>query len=145
MKCLSVRQPHADDIMSGRKWPENRSWKTNYRGELGIHASGTGERTGIILGTVELIDCVPFRSLRDVAYRDRTAKGPRRDAAIDLAKRISKATGIPLRKLAEHPGWGYVEGPFCWIVARPVVFDEPIPAKGRLGLWNFEREAVVCG
>jgi hypothetical protein len=84
MKCLSVRQPWAEAIVMGYKDIENRSWKTNYRGELYIHASvkidlhgiywikenfkdlwfneglnRSGEwGSGAIIGKVELVDCV---------------------------------------------------------------------------------------
>lgn len=39
MKALSLWQPHAHLIGCGAKWYETRSWKTNYRGLLAIHAS----------------------------------------------------------------------------------------------------------
>ena len=40
MKCLSVKNPYSYLICSGLKDVENRSWKTNYRGEILIHSSG---------------------------------------------------------------------------------------------------------
>ena len=40
MKTLSVKQPHATLICTGVKKVENRTWKTDYRGRLLIHASG---------------------------------------------------------------------------------------------------------
>lgn len=39
-KVLSVRQPYASLICYGIKKAENRTWKTDYRGKLLIHASG---------------------------------------------------------------------------------------------------------
>jgi hypothetical protein len=39
-KVLSVRQPYATLICAGVKTVENRTWKTDYRGKLLIHASG---------------------------------------------------------------------------------------------------------
>lgn len=39
MKALTVQQPYASLIASGEKWIENRSWHTNYRGPLAIHAA----------------------------------------------------------------------------------------------------------
>lgn len=27
-----------------------------------------------------------------------------------------------------------------WKVRKPILFKKPIPAKGKLGLWNFEKE-----
>jgi hypothetical protein len=40
MKTLSVKQPYATLICAGVKAVENRTWKTNYRGKMLIHASG---------------------------------------------------------------------------------------------------------
>ncbi len=39
MKTLSVRQPAANEIASGRKRTEDRTWRTSYRGPLLIAAS----------------------------------------------------------------------------------------------------------
>ena len=43
MKTLSIRNPWAYLIAYGVKDVENRSWKTDYRGELLIHASGKSD------------------------------------------------------------------------------------------------------
>ena len=40
MKTLSVQQPYATYICAGIKTVENRTWNTDYRGKLLIHASG---------------------------------------------------------------------------------------------------------
>lgn len=40
MKTLSVKQPNATLICAGVKRVENRTWSTDYRGRLLIHASG---------------------------------------------------------------------------------------------------------
>ena len=41
MKVLSITEPFATLIKNKKKFIETRSWKTNYRGELYIHASKT--------------------------------------------------------------------------------------------------------
>ena len=74
--ALSVRQSWAWAIVSGYKDVENRSWPTDYRGNLLIHAGqrldGAGfERLdllghaypedlpiGALVGTVEVVDCI---------------------------------------------------------------------------------------
>jgi len=38
MKCLSICQPFADLVVSGRKTIELRSWNTRFRGEFLVHA-----------------------------------------------------------------------------------------------------------
>lgn len=82
MKALSIRQPWASLIAMGIKDVENRTWKTNYRGEFLIHASKTFDRQGMIyllnneeiygvststfstmprggiIGKAEIVDCV---------------------------------------------------------------------------------------
>ncbi len=82
---LSVRQPWADAILSGGKDVENRPRRSHHRGPLLIHSSdgmtgtesanfirflderGLGDgwqqpnpyvRRGLILGTVDMVDCV---------------------------------------------------------------------------------------
>ena len=39
MKVITIKQPWATLIAEGIKKYEFRSWKTNYRGEIYIHAS----------------------------------------------------------------------------------------------------------
>ena len=80
MKALTVHQPWAWAIISGRKRVENRTWSTPVRGRIAIHASRKPDSNwwdlaamledaatweacyespdGAILGTVELVDCV---------------------------------------------------------------------------------------
>lgn len=72
MKALSVQQPWADLIIRGKD-VENRTWSTNYRGPLLIHAGATLRNgpiikkaygpdheweLGGIVGIVDLVDCV---------------------------------------------------------------------------------------
>jgi len=38
-KCLSLRQPYAELVVSGRKTIELRKWNTRFRGEFLIHVS----------------------------------------------------------------------------------------------------------
>jgi hypothetical protein len=82
MKALSVCQPWAWALIYGPKRIENRSRETRYRGLLVIHAGLSRKRLGdagdllpgapadedlvygAMLGTVQLVDCVP---LADVA------------------------------------------------------------------------------
>ena|SRR6266536_1876555 len=46
MRALSVRQPWANLIASGRKTVELRTWSTDYRGLLAISAGRTIDRDG---------------------------------------------------------------------------------------------------
>lgn len=83
MKCLTVRQPWAYAIFCLGKDIENRDWATRVRGRIAIHAAAGMTRReydaavlfirritdipvppfavlsrGMVLGTVEIVDCV---------------------------------------------------------------------------------------
>ena len=54
MKTLSVRQPWANLIVRGIKDIENRSWKTNFRGRILIHAPNKSEPIKNVKGKLSL-------------------------------------------------------------------------------------------
>ena len=47
MKAITVWQPWATLLGTGQKHNETRSWRTNYRGEILIHAAKT-DHSGIL-------------------------------------------------------------------------------------------------
>ncbi len=128
MKTLSIKQPWASLIAHGIKDVENRTWRTNFRGRIYIHASGAKDKgflsllnkkqvndlrsktdlsfdfpTSSIIGSVEIVDCVQ--------------NYPSIWSEVDL-------TGT-------KPIWN-------WVLRNPVLFDEPIlNIKGKLSLWDF--------
>lgn len=135
LKCLSLTQPWATLTMIGAKKIETRSWKTSYRGLLGIHAAKTfpkvaretctrepfnrtliaaGFRSvadlpfGALLGTVQLVDCVPVEYVRPTISSNEYAFGD------------------------------YSDGRWAWKLEDPRPFKEPIVMKGALGLWNAD-------
>ena len=126
MKVLSIREPFATLIKDGVKIYETRSWKTNYRGEIYIHASlslSKSERVesankylkseikpGFILCKCELVDCIPMTD--------------------EFIKYINEET-------SEYDYGLYSEGRYAWKLKVLEVLDEPIPAKGKLGIWNY--------
>ena len=126
MKVLSIKEPFATLIKDGVKIYETRSWKTNYRGEIYIHASlslSKSERVesankylkseikpGFILCKCELVDCIPMTD--------------------EFIKYINEET-------SEYYYGLYSEGRYAWKLKVLEVLDEPIPAKGKLGIWNY--------
>ena len=77
MKALSLKQPWAELVVSGKKTIEVRKWKTNYRGNFLVQASkvpnGKGmERngfttlpTGCIVGKATLVGVKEYTSLEE--------------------------------------------------------------------------------
>ena len=79
MKCLSVSQPFADLIISGKKSIELRNWNTNFRGEFLIHSpikirKEDCERlkinkklvTGAIIGKAELYEIKKYNLIKEI-------------------------------------------------------------------------------
>ncbi|OGC91439.1 MAG: hypothetical protein A2W25_00330 [candidate division Zixibacteria bacterium RBG_16_53_22] len=66
MKAISIRQPYASQIISGKKRFEYRSWRTHFRGKLMVCSTVLpkldGLKSGMALGTVEVIDCRPRKA-----------------------------------------------------------------------------------
>lgn len=126
MKVLSIKEPFASLIKDGVKVYETRSWKTKYRGEIYIHASiGISKsinkdkgftylkseiKPGYILCKCNLVDCIPMTE--------------------DFIKDIIENTN-------ECDYGIFSEGRYAWKLEVLEVFDEPIPAKGKLGIWNY--------
>ena len=130
MKVLSLTEPYATLIKNGVKTIETRSWKTNYRGKLYIHASATKMpkeyknnkelmalvnkddlNYGAIICSCELVDCI---EMTDEFVNN--VKNNRKNEYI---------TGV------------YSTGRYAWILKNIEVLDKPIKAKGHLGIWYY--------
>jgi hypothetical protein len=127
MKVLSVMNPWGSLIIHGRKDVENRSWHTDYRGEILIHVSqkpmsgyreniaGLSEKgllwdfegnmetikaeCGHIIGSIVIEDCVTW------------SRSP----------------------------WAE-QNCYHFLLKYPRPLEKPIPAKGRLGFWEYTGE-----
>lgn len=62
MKALSIREPWASLILSGKKTIETRTWKTKYRGKILLCASKKPVSwiSGKAFAVAELIECRPM-------------------------------------------------------------------------------------
>src|SRR5260370_15561588 len=104
MKALTVRQQFAGLVVDGVKTVENRSWRTDYRGVLLVHAglSRADLRArlpkgidppsrpvfGALVGVVEVADCVPWSARLG---SDVWARGPGWCWLLTNAKRFARA------------------------------------------------------
>ena len=123
MKCLSISQPFADLIVSGKKTIELRKWNTNFRGEFLIHAPikiriEDCKRlkitkklvTGAIIGKADLYDVKKYNSSKEV----------KNDQKFHFASKNfqDKTFGFKIKN------------------AKPLRI--PIPWKGQLGFFDVE-------
>ena len=129
MKVLSIKEPWATLIKEKKKYIETRSWKTNYRGEIYIHASlkKINKKDPHIKELLELIPNIDMSygyiickcKLVDCIYMD--------DLFIKKIKNNHQ----------EYLCGEYSIGRYAWILKDIEVVDK-IQAKGKLGIWNFD-------
>jgi hypothetical protein len=124
MKCLSLKQPYAELLVSGQKTIELRTWNTKFRGEFLIHASKKIDRQacdslkidphqltkGAIVGKATLTD-VKF-------YHD--SKSFLRD------------------KNKHHSNARFVKKLYVFKISNAHKFRKPTLMNGRLGFFNVE-------
>jgi hypothetical protein len=128
MKALSLRQPWASLILAGVKVVENRSWSTDHRGLLAIHASAAAADANVF------DDMPAFRELYGIPRLD-AATLPR-GAILGTVELVDcrRYAALP-RRLKAHP---FAQpGCWCWLLANPKAFPRPIPATGKLRLWDW--------
>ncbi|MEK4518784.1 ASCH domain-containing protein [Paenibacillus sp. FSL H8-0122] len=133
MKCLTIRQPWATLIALGEKQIETRTWRTAHRGELAIHA---GMQVNKAICRTE-----PYQSL--LARYGYTADNLPTGKIIAVSRIADCCEVTP--ELAQQ-GWpggneyvfgNYAEGRYAWKLEEVVPLVHPIPAKGRLGFWEY--------
>ena len=126
MKVLTIKQPYASAVVYGYMEFEFRSWKTNYRGEIYIHAAKAKSKASnaSIASTYlksrenpEHIICKCL--LKNCIYMDE-----------DFINEVKK-------NKEEYNSGHYEVGRYAWQLEVIEVLEEPIYAKGQLGIWNF--------
>lgn len=128
MKAITVIQPWGSLIITGVKHIETRSWYTDIRGRIAIHAGKNNEYLlhppktiapyitmnlplGAVLGTIDLIDCVPLEKVQQEypdLYTDKE------------------------RQLGD-----WTSGRYGFILQSSIMLPMPIPARGHQGWWEW--------
>lgn len=136
MKVLSLTEPFATLIKEGKKKIETRSWQTNYRGELYIHASMTKPAKSDLEDQelMSLIKNVPLNqgyiickcNLVDCIYMTE-------EFVNDMKKNHCQ----------EYICGEYSVGRYAWILEDVQVIIDKISTKGHLGIWNYYNEFEI--
>jgi hypothetical protein len=153
MKVISLLQPWASLVVIGSKQIETRSWNTKYRGPILIHASkkyskvqmklavefnmkhGAGLGffeelpTGQIIGSVNLVETFSTESVFAGAGGIVFTKNS--TVVVDKELRMVNITK------AEEAFGDYSPARYGWLLSDPVLFKTGIPAKGSLGIWEY--------
>ena len=133
MKTLTIKQPFATLIVEGLKEYEFRTWKTNYRGEILIHAGkgvdkkamkkyeylGLEYPKGCIIGKATITDCIKIDD--------------------DARKILKEKNNIIYSNIIDNKDWnGY------GFKLENVEKLENIEVCGKLSFWEFDYPQI-CG
>ena len=124
MKALTIKEPWASLIIEEYKKYEFRSWKTKYRGKILIHAGCSVEKDmmkrfsdyninvnpGYIIGHATIVDCILVNE--------------------EFNKKLRNIDPVVYGR-SNHTET------YAWKLENVVKYDNPIPCKGKLGLWNY--------
>lgn len=147
MKAISILQPWASLVVHGHKRIETRSWNTKYRGELLIHASKSeyefrnfpyefNERVVGFLNKYTL----PYGAIIGKVNLDHVIESDK----VSLGECFRYGSSKKWSFTEQEISFGdYSPNRFGWLLSDPIVFDEPIPCKGQLGIWNFDTRSLL--
>lgn len=153
MKALSIWQPWTQLLATGKKKYETRSWRTNYRGPILLHASK--KPYSQIEKTMDF--CLRKR-VRDVLelgfidWKERIPTGVIIGMA-DIKDCIEITPEFSEKLRIDHPdeyAFGdFTPGRYAWEMSGAYLFKEPIQAKGYQGIWNYngpvpDRDGKLC-
>ena len=125
MKAISIKQPWAIAIFRGKD-VENRTKPSKHRGPLLIHASLRSDKEA-----------------NEIFKRD----FPGIIRVWDFWVLCTRLKGCIIGKVemvdcvTEHPSRWFT-GPYGYVFENPILFREPIPYKGMLGLFNVPDEVI---
>ena len=120
MKSLSLKQPYAELVVSGKKKIELRKWNTKFRGKFLIHSSKIPDEKamkkfgfenlpcGFIVGKAEIVDVKKYLNNKEFAE--------------------DKNKHLATRKFGNY---GFI--------LRNIKRIKPISAKGQLNFWEYKK------
>jgi hypothetical protein len=132
MKCLSIRAPWWSWILEGGKDIENRSWSTDFRGTILVHASLFSNRT-VIEENAKLA-----KAISKTVRKKHRLKLPQPfdfDAVRPLLGHVVGSVDIVDCVTKSKSAW--YGGEFGFVLRNPVLL-KPFLVKGALGLFNVD-------
>jgi hypothetical protein len=150
MKALSLIQPWATLIAIGAKRIETRSWSTEYRGPIAIHASKWLTPTGrIVSADVERCLALSHREpfCTELTMADIWTVSDLPSGALVATARLVDVvrTELITRSISdvERDFGEYSPGRFAWRLADVRRLPSPIPYRGLPGLWDLPDVALA--
>ncbi len=141
MRAITLKQPWAQLVALRAKRYETRSWMTRYRGAMAIHAGleftrearalcGREPFASALLGNDDLpTGCVIAISELAAVYRTSPEDG----------SLLGEVHAFPE---SDRPFGDFSPGRYAWLLQNVRALEEPIPARGAQGLWNWDPAAL---
>lgn len=134
MKALSLWQPHASLIALELKTFETRSWTTDYRGPLVIHAAKRWTLDQLVFAlsfpASNLLEAAGYANSDDIPL----------GAGLCLCDLVDIIpTSLLINQITDHErAFGdFSRGRYAWHLVNVRRFETPIPARGAQGLWDW--------
>ena len=124
MKAITIHAPWAWAIINGHKRWENRTWPTNYRGWLAIHAgkrNASDDAAEALLAELGIDHPADWSTIRGKLLG------------------VVWCAGCNDGALESDP---FGSGPFRFALSNPRLLIEPIAMVGKLSLWTLPDDVV---
>lgn len=126
--AISVKQLWANFIIAGIKPVDNRSRPTKFRGTILIHASKT-------------IDLGPDQ-VTPAEWRKLIKAGICKRAGEYIFTRGSIIGMVDIVDCVTSHKSEFFSGPYGWVLKNPVIFENPIEVKGRVGIFYVPKSLL---
>lgn len=127
MRALTIDAYWAWAIAHGTKRVENRSWRTDYRGPLAIHAGRDTTRDRHAIDAIRTIHPASLAGWVDAHEI--------RGHVIAVCELVDVVRPDDLFLAEGQRAWAC--GPWCWVLENVRPLAEPIAARGMQGLWEW--------
>lgn len=170
MKAITIKQPWASLILEpdtgnlgfGIKPIENRTWPCPPK-HIGkrvlVHASKSWTKSSAeiclsiphVKEALERLGVIHKYDDESIGYKGYSFSGLTCGAIIGSVEIVDCVINHPSvwaekSQLSENAddGWLYFDHPtYNWVLANPIKFKEPIPAKGKLSFWEYNGELPI--
>ncbi|MEK8215535.1 ASCH domain-containing protein [Paenibacillus sp. FSL L8-0463] len=140
MKAITIIQPWATLIAVGEKRFETRSWATKHRGPIAIHAGKKINKEACQQEDIQkalarhgyTVDNLPTGAVVAIATMVFPHQVDEDNGSIAVLSNDESVQGDEI--------WfgDFSLGRYAWELTNVERLQEPIPAKGQQGLWNWE-------
>jgi hypothetical protein len=140
MKALSTWQPYASLLVYKIKKYETRSWATNYKGLIAIHAAKKSAKSvmNMLLPWVwQTIQHLLSPYYPKIEYPGNLPVGAVLGYGNLIACHLIDAEFIATLSEDEKLMGDYTLGRYAWEIVDVVMLDKPVPMAGKQGLWTI--------